>query len=123
MNLGLNFQRNKVNRLIQVNGQIFTFKRQNKNEFGEPIKDDFDEITVKAFFHESSGYVSRVGAESSTTRSKPMPSLLCTIDEGKKLNRNDILSFSGKEYIVSEIKDVNELGIFYDVSLEEVQNG
>ena len=87
------------------------------------IKDDFDEITVKAFFHESSGYVSRVGAESSTTRSKPMPSLLCTIDEGNKLIRNDVLSFSGKEYIVSEIKDVNELGIFYDVSLEEVQNG
>lgn len=123
MNLGIEFQKSKVNRLILVNGKEFTFKRQKKNEFGEPIKDDFDEITVNAFFHESSGFVSRVGSDGSTTRSKPMPSLLCTFEEGSKLKKNDTMQYKGKEYIVVEAKDVNELGICFDVSLEEVQNG
>lgn len=122
MNFGLEFQKNKVNRLVLINGQDFTFKREKKNEFGEPIKDDFEEVIVRAFFHETSSYVTRSGSDGSTTRSKPMPSLLCTFDEGSKIKKNDVMVFNGKEYIVVDAKNVNELGICFDVSLEEVQN-
>lgn len=123
MNLGLEFQRNKVNRLIQINGQEFSFKRQKKNEYGEPIKDDFDEVKVKGFYHESSSFVSKTSSDSTTYRSKPNPLILCTIDDGNKLRKNDVLEYNGKRYVVVDLTNLNELNICYDVSLEVIQDG
>lgn len=122
MNLGLSFQRNKVSRLISVNGSDFVFKRQKKNDFGEPIKDSFDTITARGFYHETSSYVTKSTSEGSVVRSKPTPLILMMPDEASKLLKNDILEYKGKQYNVVDFTDVNELGICVDVSLEVVQN-
>lgn len=123
MNLGISFQRNKVNRLILINGQTFTFRRQKLNEFNEPIKDDFEEIKVRGVFHEVSGYVTKNATEDSVTRSKPQPMVLCTVEESKKIKKNDVMAFKGKEYEVVDFSNHNEYDICVDVSLEVVQNG
>lgn len=123
MNFGLSFQKSKVNRLTQVNGQDFVFKRQKLNEFNEPISGGEEEIKVRGFYHEVSSYVTKTGNDSSTTRSKVQPMILCTVEEGSKIKKEDLLEFKGKKMKVVDLADVNELGICIDVSLEVIQDG
>lgn len=123
MNIGINFQRNKVNRLILVNGKTFLFRRQKLNEFNEPINDDFEEIEVRGIYHEVSGYVTKNANDNSVTRSKPQPMILCTVEEAAMLKKNDVLVFNGRKYIVVDFMNLNEYDICADVSLEVFENG
>lgn len=123
MSLGLEFQRSKVNRLIQQKGIEFTFKRYKKNEFGEPTDELPEEITVRGFYHETSSYVSKASGEATVSRTKPIPMILCTVEDGAKLKKNDVLLFKGKRYDLVDLTNVNELDICIDISLEVVQDG
>lgn len=124
MSFGLSFQQNKVNRLILVNGEEFEFERRKVNDFGEPIKDEPGElIKVKGLYHEVNSFVSKVGSEASTTRSKPQPMILCMNEEGAKVKRDDLLTYKGTKYKVVEIANPVKLDICLDISLEVVQDG
>ena len=123
MNIGINFQKNKVNRLILINGQTFIFRRHKLNEFNEPIKDEYEEIEVKGVYHEVSGYITKTTSDNTTIRSKKQPMILIRVEDEQFLKKNDILHFKGKHYIVVDFINVNEYGICTDVSLEVVENG
>ena len=121
--LGKSFQRNKVNRLISVSGEEFDFKRNKKNEFEEPIKSEFDIIKIKGFFHQVNSQVTQVGTDANVTRTKPQPAILCLLEDGEKIKKNDILEYKGKTYTVVESANQSELDICYDISLEVIQDG
>lgn len=123
MNLGLSFQRNKVNRLILVNGQNFVFKRQKLNDYGEPIKSEYEQIKIKGFYHESSSFVTSSGTDDSVMRTEPQPMILCTMEDGGKLKKNDMLDFNGKTYKLVDLTNVNQLNVCIDISLEVIQSG
>lgn len=121
--LGKSFQRNKVNRLISVSGEEFEFKRNKKNEFGEPIKSEFDIIKIKGFFHQVNSQVTQVGTDANITRTKPQPAILCLVKDGENVKKNDVLEYKGKTYTVVESENQSELDICYDISLEVIQDG
>lgn len=123
MCLGLEFQRNKVNRLIQQKGIELVFLRSSKNEFGESIKDQSEEIRIKGFYHETSSYVIRVASDDTASRSKPQPLIMCSIEDGKKIAKDDLLNYNGNKYTVTGLTNLNELDICYDISLEVIHDG
>lgn len=115
------FQLYKVRRLIQVNGKVYDFFRQPKNEFGEPIPGDPEHICIRGIYHETTGYLSLTASDSTTIRKQTSPMILCTWEDAKNLKQEDQVKFNNKLYAVSSVKDVTELQIIADISLMEVQ--
>lgn len=123
MGYGKTFQLNKISRFVNTRGETFTFKRQKLNEFKEPIKGEFDQIVVKGVYHEVNSHVVENKAESSITRSKPQPMLLCMPEEGSKLQQGDTTEYKGTTYKVVEPSNLLKYDICSDVSLEVVEVG
>lgn len=115
------FQLHKVRQLIRVNGKMYDFFRQPKNEFGEPSSGESEHIAVRGIYHETSGYLSLTSSDSTTIRRQASPMVLCTWEDAKLLKQEDQVKFNNKLYAVSGIKDVTELQIIADISLTEVQ--
>lgn len=118
----LNFQKNKVSRFIQQYGETFVFKRPKLNDFGEPINDGFEEITIKGVYHETNSYVSQTITEGTVTRTKKQPMILCFVSEAEKLKYGDALEYKQNKYNVVSALNLAQLDICCDISLEVVQD-
>lgn len=123
MGVGKNFQLNKVSRFIKTRGEQFVFKRQKLNEFREPIKGEYDEVTVFGVYHEVNSQVTETKSEASITRSKPQPRILCMPEEGNRLKQDDTTVYKGTTYKVVEPANLLKYDICADVSLEVIENG
>ena len=116
----LTFQLNKVRRLINTQGQLFKFKRQGTNEFGEP-NGQTESVNIVGVYHETTSFLSKTVTEATTVRRKPSPMILCLWEDAQKILHTDEISFNGKTYKVGEIKNISEANIVGDISLEEGQ--
>lgn len=117
-------QQHRVVREIERTGSNYTFKRNNKNEFGEETEEKQEVCSVKALYHATKGYATRMIGESSIVITKGMPMLLCVKDEmSDKIMKGDIVEVNGCKHVVSDKNNVNEYNILYDISLEVVLNG
>lgn len=116
----LSFQLNKVRRLINTQGKLFTFKRPGTNEFGEP-NGQTESVNIKGVYHETTSFLSKSATEATTIRQKPSPMILCLWEDAQKILHTDELTFNGKSYKVGEVKNISEANIVGDISLEEVQ--
>lgn len=114
------FQLNKVRRMIKTQGQVFTFNTPKKNEFGEPTKDT-EPHNLVGVFHETTAYLSKDTSEASTLRKKSSPMVLTLWESVGELHHTNMLTFNGKPYRVTEIKNLGEANLVADISLEEVQ--
>ena len=110
----------KVAQNVRVQGSSFLFARPRENEFGEPTAGSTP-IEVQGLYHTTGGYVTSNGADGSTTRAKRSPMVLALIEGGKTIQTGDTLSYKGRNYKVTEVQDICELGICAEISLEEVQ--
>lgn len=122
MSFGRAFQINKVNRLISTNGEIFNFKRKKINEFNEYTEEE-QTIQIKGIFHQTNSYVSQTGMDAGLIRSKPQPLVMCLKEEAKKIMKDDILEYKGKQYKVIDKTNLVELDICVDISLDVIQDG
>lgn len=116
----LSFQLNKVRRLINTQGKLFTFKRRGTNEFGEP-NGQTEFVNIVGVYHETTSFLSKSATEATTIRQKASPMILCLWEDAQKILHTDELSFNGKNYKVGEVKNISEANIVGDISLEEVQ--
>lgn len=116
----LSFQLNKVRRLINTQGRVFTFVRQRTNEFGEP-NGQTESIDILGVYHETTSFLSKSATESTTIRQKSSPMILCLWEDAKEILHTDELQFNGKSYKLGEVKNLSESNIVADISLEEVQ--
>lgn len=116
----LSFQLNKVRRLINTQGRVFTFVRQRTNEFGEP-NGQTESIDILGVYHETTSFLSKSATESTTIRQKSSPMILCLWEDSQKILHTDELQFNGKSYKLGEVKNLSESNIVVDISLEEVQ--
>lgn len=125
MSMELAFQLNKVSRFIKSYGNVFTFTRYGKNEFGELVKDgtNQEDIEVVGVYHEVNSYVSFVTSEGTVTKTVPQPMILCMPDEGAKLAADDELWYNGTHYKVVDPANIAKAGFCIDVSLEVIQDG
>lgn len=123
MGIGKNFQLNKISRLIKSQGEEFTFKRFKKNEFNEPISDDFDEIKIVGVYHETNSQVTETTSEGTSIKTKPQPRILCMPDQGSKVERGDMLEHKGIKFKVIEPANLLLYDICADISMVVVENG
>ena len=115
------FQLNKVRRLINTQGRSVVVTRQGNNKFNEP-NGEAEVFNIKGVFHETTSYLSKTGSNGSTVRSKPSPMFMCLWESAESLQHTDQVSINNRTYNIGEIKNIDEANAVADISLEEVQN-
>lgn len=123
MNASVNYQKYNVNRLIQVSGQTFVFKRCVPDKYGDKTG-SITEITISGFYHETSSqvntYVKQSGHDGSVTKTKPEPKIMCTVETGSLVCEGDELTYKGEKMKVTGVTNISKLDICADISLEVV---
>lgn len=120
------FLKSRIKRLIQWNGQDFTFTRKAKNQYHEIIDEIDTKIYIKGVFHDGGGYGGMLNLELFTRegsreyeKSKPM--ILCLNDENSsQIVIDDEITIGNVDYVVVDKVDLKNLGIAYEISLEQV---
>ena len=120
------FLKSRIKRLIQWNGQDFTFTRKAKNQYHEIIDEVDTKIYIKGVFHDGGGYGGMLNLELFTRegsreyeKSKPM--ILCLYDENScQMVIDDEIKIGDVDYVVVDKVDLKNLGVAYEISLEQV---
>lgn len=119
------FEAYKINREIKKSGIEYEFKRSKVNEFNEPT-DEFEVIgKLKGIYHEQNSSVQIIMGDTTQTRTKKIPMILCLYDDVANLllKVDDIIKINGKVLKVTGITNIQEWDIIADISLEVVDNG
>lgn len=122
------FLKTKIERLIKWNGQEFVFTRKMKNQYHEIVDDTDFELHIRGVFHDGGGYGGMLNLELYTRegsreydKSKPM--ILCLVDDNSsQIVIDDEIRIGNVDYTVVDKVDLKNLGIAYEVSLEQVLN-
>ena len=115
------FQLNKVRRTIKTQGVWLTFKKEGKNDFGEPNGVVVSTIEIKGVYHETTSYLKKSTTDSATVRKKPCPMFLCLYEAAQLITTEYTCTINGKKYTLGEVKNISEANLVCDISLEEVQ--
>lgn len=113
------FERHKLIRFIKSQGRTYTFTAPGTNRFGEPTGQG-KTVGVSGVYHETQGYVTNSATDGSNIKSKPESLIMCLVEDTRELVREMVVTIRGKEYKVVDLRDVNNLGVACDISLELV---
>lgn len=124
------FEAAKVRSQLRRMGKDISFFRSSKDKHGQPTGDNADYIlTTTCLYHEQNSSIQLTTGDTTTTRTKKIPALLCLYgslvgDDGEvMLKPNDMTQFNGKLYKVQGVVNVQEWNIVADISLEVVDDG
>jgi hypothetical protein len=111
----------KLKRILHSQGSTYTFIRQGLNKYKVPDNTLTKTFELIGLFHESSSYVKFTTGDAARIKSSPQPMMLTEFSSASELLSGDILTITnGKKYKVVEVKDVLNLGLICDISLEVV---
>ena len=113
------FQIHKIQQLIRVNGELFTFQKVEQNDYKENILSE-DFVSIEGIFHEPYTQISIENVSGARIKRVPAPSILVITREGYMPDLYDITTYREKKYKVVGLKDVSNLGIATEISLEEI---
>lgn len=120
------FERYKLERELKRSGATVDVLRYEKNEYGEPIEDGkpLEVGSLLCLYHEQSTYAQRTSDEGSTIRTVKMPMLLALYDDVQALDirLGDVVRLS-EGFKVTGWVNIQEWGIYADISLERLDNG
>ena len=119
------FEAYKVKREIKRSGTEYTFYRNDANEFGEPTTETVTLGVVKGLYHEQNSNIALTTGDTTQTRTKKIPMLLCLWDDLKYivLKVGDKTEINSKVFKVTGVTNVQEWSIVADISLEVVDDG
>lgn len=119
------FEAYKVKREIKRSGTEYTFVRNETNEFGEPTSDITTLGSIKGLYHEQNSNVAVTTGDTTQTRTKKIPMVLCLWDDVSPmvLKVGDTTTINGKVFKVTGVTNIQEWGIIADISLEIVDDG
>lgn len=117
MNRGLEIY--KILRFIKREGQPYFFTGYGTNEFKESTV-PLPPIKILGVYHETQGYVSENGTNGSTIKGKPRSLLMCSMEDSKRLSRGMTVEIDKKVYKIVDLRNVNNLNLVCDISLELV---
>ena len=119
------FEAAKIKRFVQRYSKSYEFKRPDLNVFKEPTGTSSSLCTIKGVYHEASyKYMKEniTGAGAHAVNIEPM--ILCLKnDQSDKIRTDDLVNINGHDMKVTRIKDINNSGFAYDISLELIDNG
>lgn len=120
------FEAYKIEREVKRSGTPFTLLRFGTNAFGEP-SDEVQEVgTFRGLYHEQNSTVSITTGETTQTRTKKVPSILCLQNAIADFNIGvgDMVSNgTSKVFRVTGLVDIQEWHTIIDISLELVDDG
>ena len=124
LTVNLKFERYKLERELKRSGKSIEFLRSGKNKFGEPDGESDPIGEINCLYHEENGYVQLTMGETTQTRTKKIPTLLCLYDscEGIGVKLDDFCFINSKKYIVTGVTDIQNWNIIADISLEVVDD-
>ncbi|MBO5743303.1 MAG: hypothetical protein J6R68_03380 [Clostridia bacterium] len=125
------FEVYKIKREIKRSGKSFLFKRPVLNEFSEPKRDEQGEFvsdnigSIFGLYHEQNGSIQINTGDTTQTRTKKIPSILCCWDDISVLNLvvGDFVVFNSNTYKITGIVNIQEWNLIADISLELVDYG
>lgn len=125
MAINKQFEAYKLRRELKRSGIEYQFERMGKNDFGEPSGEPEVVGKVCGLYHEQNGHIQVTTGETTQTRTKKIPSILCLYEDAAPLGLQigDNVGFNGKQYIVTGIVDIQNWNIICDISLEVVDSG
>ena len=118
------FEKAKLRRILDREGVPFIFLRSEKNDFKEPTGKAHTVAELTGIYHESISYVKTEKADGGNVQKKPCPMILCEWDKVVDILRHDYVVIHGRRYEVQGIKNIAELNVAADISLEvDIQDG
>lgn len=117
------FEAYKIRRELKKVGRVFTFERAKKNAFKEPTDEVEVIATLTGLYHEQNGSVSMMTGETTQTRTKKIPTILCLYEDTRLLKVEDIVKINSKKFKITGIVNIQEWNIIADISLEVLDNG
>lgn len=130
------FEAYKLKREIMRSGTRYEFRRNMLNKFGEPIGEPMVVGRLSGLYHEENGNIQITTGETTRSRSKKVPMILCLYDDAASLGRynpdvpidgrgvmvGDNVIINGKTFVVTGVVNISEWNIIADISLEVVDN-
>lgn len=122
--LNTKFEVYKIQRELKHSGRQFTFYRNAANEFGEPSGDPIELGSFIGLYHEQNSNIQITTGETTQTRTKKIPMILCLGEDVSELNltTGDYTEVNGRTFKVTGTVDIFEWGTILDVSLELVDD-
>lgn len=117
------FEAYKVRRELKKAGIKLLFKRLKKNDFKEPTDEIEASMSLTGLYHEQNNYISVKTGDTTQTRPKKTPMVLCLYEEAKSLKVEDVVEINSKKFKVTGIANIQEWNIIADISLEVIDNG
>ncbi len=117
--MNLEFEKHKLIRFIKSRGQSYTFTASGTNQFGEPTGQK-KTVEISGVYHETQGYVTSSATDGSNIKSKPDSLIMCLVEDTTELATGMMVTIQGKDYKVVDLRDVSNLGVACDISLEVV---
>lgn len=116
------FEAYKIKREIKRSGRQFTFVRTKRNDYKEPDKKlGFDVLgALGGLYHEQSSMVSVQTNETTQSRTKKIPAILCLWEDVQNLQLQfeDVVKINDKVFKITAVENVAEWSIIADISLE-----
>lgn len=121
--LNTKFEAYKVRRELKRIGKEYEFERATLNQFKEPTKDKEVVGKLKGLYHEQNSSVSISTGDTTQTRTKKVPMILCLYEDATFLKIGDIVKINSKTLKVTGVVNIQEWNIVVDVSLEVIDDG
>ena len=118
------FEAYKLRRELKRVGKEYEFERAKLNAFKEPIKNsDMSVGKLSGLYHEQSSRISIATGDTTQTRTKKNPMLLCLYEDANFIKIGDSVKINSKKYKVTGIVNVQEWNVIADISLEVFDDG
>ena len=116
------FEAYKLRRELKKVGKEYEFKRAKLNDFKEPTKDSVVAGKLTGLYHEQNSSVSISTGDTTQTRSKKIPMILCLHEDAIFLKIGDFVKINSKTMKVTGVINIQEWNIVADVCLEVIDD-
>ena len=117
------FEAYKIRRELKKVGKEYEFRRAELNKFKEPTENELFVGKLVGLYHEQNSNVSITTGDTTRTRTKKIPMILCLYEDVKSLKINDKVKINSKTFKIIGIVNIQEWNIVADISLEVVDDG
>lgn len=117
------FEAYKVRRELKRIGNEYEFKRAKLNDFKEPTMDSVVAGKLTGLYHEQNSSVSLTTGDTTQTRTKKVPMILCLYEDAMFLKIGDKVKINSKTFKVTGVANIQEWNIIADISLEVIDDG
>jgi hypothetical protein len=121
--LNTKFEAYKLRRELKRTGKEYEFKRAKLNDFKEPTKDSVVAGKLTGLYHEQNSNVSITTGDTTQTRTKKVPMILCLYEDATFLKIDDFVKINSKIFKVTGVVNIQEWNIIADISLEVIDDG